>query len=167
VARGDLGVEMALEKAPFIQKSIIRRARAQGRFVITATQMLESMIEHSTPTRAEVSDIANAIHDGTDAVMLSAETSTGRYPIEPEPAIPEIVTRVAWRASVLAGAAALVVFTTSGGTARSIARYRASVPVFAFTPMVSVARQLSVIYGVRAIEAPVLEGSTDMMKIHR
>ena len=82
VARGDLGVEMALEKVPAIQKTIIEKARACGKFAITATQMLESMIENPLPTRAEVSDVANAIHDGTSAVMLSAETSAGKHPID-------------------------------------------------------------------------------------
>src|SRR6202035_5580210 len=82
VARGDLGVEMSLEMVPPIQKRLIRQARRRNRFVITATQMLESMIENATPTRAEVSGVANAIYDGSDAVMLSAETSVGKYPIE-------------------------------------------------------------------------------------
>ena len=171
VARGDLGVEVALEKVPFIQKRIIERARAKGKFVITATQMLESMIEHSSPTRAEVSDVANAICDGTDAVMLSAETSTGRYPElaarmmariaeeteswlgpqgSPEPLPPltpsnaEIIADAAYHAARSAGVAAIVVFTTSGASARLISRFRPPVPIFAFTQNECVARQLSV-----------------------
>ena len=188
VARGDLGVEMALEKVPFIQKSIIERARAKGHFAITATQMLESMIENPYPTRAEVSDVANAIFDGTDCVMLSAETSVGKYPVEtvkmmrriareaeatippwrksdlaPAAAThPEIVADAAYRASRIMNAAAIVVFTSSGYSARLVSRYRPPVPIYAFTPSLVVARQLSAIYGIRAVEAPVL-GSTDEM----
>jgi pyruvate kinase len=186
VARGDLGVEMALEKVPFIQKSIIRRARARGRFVITATQMLETMIENPSPTRAEVSDIANAIHDGTDAVMLSAETSVGQHPVaavkvmgrvareaeatlppervpDPGASVAEIVAHAAWRAASLCGAAAIVVFTTTGATARLIARFRAAQPVFAFSPSEEVARRLSLIFGARAIEAPLLQSTDEML----
>ena len=152
VARGDLGVETALEKVPRIQKSIIRRARRKGRFVITATQMLESMIEHSTPTRAEVSDVANAIYDGTDAVMLSAETSVGKYPggggarswrasprnrrtrcarratrtrrIRRSRPSAEILADAAYHAARDSGAAAIVVFTSTGSSARLVSRYR-------------------------------------------
>jgi len=189
VARGDLGVELALEKVPFIQKRIIERARAKGKFVITATQMLESMIEHSSPTRAEVSDVANAICDGTDAVMLSAETSTGRYPglavrmmariaeeTErwlapqgfPEPLPPltpsnaEVIADVAYHAARSAGAAAIVVFTSSGASARLISRFRPPVPIYAFTQNECVARQLSVSFGVEPILAPDVK-STDQM----
>ncbi len=189
VARGDLGVEIALEKVPFIQKSIIERARARGKFVITATQMLESMIENSTPTRAEVSDIANAIYDGTDAVMLSAETSAGKYPVEavkvmarvateaeatigaarfseapksPRTTTPEIVADLAFRAARQMNAAAIVVFTSTGSSARLVSRYRPSVPIFAFTESETVARQLAPIYGANAIVAPLL-ASTDAM----
>jgi pyruvate kinase len=187
VARGDLGVEMALERVPFIQKAIIERARRRGRFVITATQMLESMVDSAVPTRAEVSDVANAIYDGTDAVMLSAETSAGRYPVEaarwmariaeetdsrlkgrgfqplphPErPTPPEIVADAASRAAEIAQPAAIVVLTASGHTARLVARCRPPVPILAFTRSGRVVRQLSVVYGVRALEAPPLE-STD------
>jgi pyruvate kinase len=189
VARGDLGVEMAIEKVPAIQKTIIQRARSMGKFVITATQMLESMIENSFPTRAEVSDIANAIYDGTDAVMLSAETSTGKHPVEAasvmdkiaieteanlryrgyqelppmaNPTHSEIIADAAYRAGRYLGVAAIVVFTASGGTARLISRFRPPVPIYAFTPYEEAARQLSMIYGVVPIVVP-NAGSTDEM----
>jgi pyruvate kinase len=189
VARGDLGVELALEKVPFIQKRIIERARAKGKFVITATQMLESMIEHSSPTRAEVSDVANAICDGTDAVMLSAETSTGRYPLPaarmmariaeeterwlrpqgfPEPLPPltpsnaEIIADAAYHAARSAGVAAIVVFTSSGASARLISRFRPPVPIYAFTQNECIARQLSISFGVEPILAPDVT-TTDQM----
>ena len=189
VARGDLGVEMALEKVPAIQKGIIEKARQRGRFVITATQMLESMIENPLPTRAEVSDVANAIYDGTSAVMLSAETSAGKHPIEAvtvmakialetdcslrsqgfqkvnlevNASIPQIIADVAYHAARSAGVVALAVGTSSGATARLLARYRQPVPIFAFTSTDAVARQLSVIYGVDAIVAPAMH-STDQM----
>ena len=192
VARGDLGVEMAVEKVPAIQKAIIERARDRNRFVITATQMLESMIENVMPTRAEVSDVANAIYDGTSAVMLSAETSAGKYPVEAvrvmariacetelalkdkgyiEPAtpqessIPEIISFAAYRCARTAGVAALAVGTTSGASARALARFRPPVPIYAFTSTENVARQLSTAYGVHAILAPEMQ-STDQMLHH-
>ncbi len=189
VARGDLGVEMAPERVPAIQKAIIARARQRGKFVITATQMLESMIEHTVPTRAEVSDVANAIYDGTSAVMLSAETSSGKHPVESvrvmdriaceteaelrklgfpdiwregDQSIPEIVAAVAYHAARSAGVVALAVGTTSGASARLLARYRPPVPIYAFTSSEAVARQLSIIHGVNPIISPVME-STDKM----
>lgn len=189
VARGDLGVEMAIEKVPAIQKTIIQRARSMGKFVITATQMLESMIENASPTRAEVSDIANAIYDGTDAVMLSAETSTGKFPVEAasvmdriaaetetnlryrgyqelpamaNPSHAEIIADAAYRAGRYLGVVAIVVFTASGATARLISRFWPQVPVYAFTAHPESARQLSLIYGVTAIVVPGA-GSTDEM----
>ncbi len=190
VARGDLGVEMALEKVPFIQKRIIEQARAKGKFVITATQMLESMIEHPTPTRAEVSDVANAICDGTDAVMLSAETASGKYPgkavrmmtriadetegwlnprgfQEPLPPLTpsnaEIIADAAYRAARSAGVAAIVVFTSSGASARLISRLRPPVPIYAFTQSESVARQLTISFGVTPILAPDAQSTEQML----
>ena len=190
VARGDLGVETALEKVPRIQKSIIRRARRKGRFVITATQMLESMIENPTPTRAEVSDVANAIYDGTDAVMLSAETSVGKYPVEavrfmariaaeadssirnkgyqepphgPNPSNADILADAAHHAARESGAAAIVVFTSRGSSARLVSRYRPPVGVYAITPHDTTARQLSVSYGVIALLAPDVSSTDEML----
>ncbi len=189
VARGDLGIEVALEKVPFIQKSIIRKARLAGKFVITATQMLESMIQHANPTRAEVSDVANAIYDGTDAVMLSGETAAGRYPVEAarmmdriaaeaeaslrqrgqrelplldESSTAEIVADAAVRATKTANAKAIVVFTARGASARNVARYRPAVPIYAFTPTPEGARQMSLIYGAHPLVAENV-GSTDEM----
>jgi pyruvate kinase len=190
VARGDLGVELSLEKVPRIQKSIIRRARRKGRFVITATQMLESMIEHSTPTRAEVSDVANAIYDGTDAVMLSAETSIGKYPVEAvsviariagetetslrnkgyqdpphsaDPSSAEILADAAYHAACASRAAAIVVFTSTGSSARLVSRYRPPVSIYAITPHDTTARQLAVNYGVIPILAPDVSSTDEML----
>jgi len=189
VARGDLGVEMDLARVPSIQKSIIERARWHNRFVITATQMLESMIESSVPTRAEVSDVANAIYDGTDAIMLSAETSVGKFPIDavrmmakismevesnprfdllrkpphrPNPSYGEIIADMAFHAARAGKVQAIVVFTSSGYSARLIARYRPTEPIFAFTHNDETARKLAPVFGVH----PVLEehaGTTDEM----
>jgi pyruvate kinase len=190
VARGDLGVETALEKVPRIQKAIIRRARKKGRFVITATQMLESMISSPVPTRAEVSDVANAIYDGTDAVMLSAETSVGKYPVEAvrmmsriasesedsirnrgyvdpphatEPGNPEILADAAYHAARDSAAAAIVVFTSTGSSARLVSRYRPPVGIYAITPHEETARQLSINYGVNPLLAPSVSSTDEML----
>jgi pyruvate kinase len=174
---------MALEKVPFIQKRIIERARDHGKFVITATQMLESMVEAPVPTRAEVSDVANAIYDGTDAVMLSAETSMGKYPVEAvrmmasiareaeitardegfkrlrrdehhTPSWAETMAETAYRCAREQGAVAIIVFTVSGSSAQPVARTRPPVPIYAFTKNAEVARQLSILYGVVPILTP-------------
>jgi pyruvate kinase len=189
VARGDLGVEVALEHVPHIQKGIIDKARQRGRFVITATQMLESMIECAVPTRAEVSDVANAVYDGTDAIMLSAETASGRYPVEAvrtmseiacatethavllspplleaaHPGHREIIADGACRAAGMAGVKAIAVFTVSGSSAFLIASRRPPVPVFAFTTTEGIARQLSVWYAITPVVAPELHTVDQML----
>jgi pyruvate kinase len=188
IARGDLGVELALERVPFIQKSIIQRARRLGKFVITATQMLESMMERPYPTRAEVSDVANAIYDGTDAVMLSGETAAGNYPLEAarmmeriaaesemsvhflelaqreNPTQADVVADAAYRAAQAVNAQAIVVFTATGSTARLVSRFRPPVPIFAFTPKDTTARQLQVSFGVRAVIAPDTCSTDEMLR---
>jgi pyruvate kinase len=178
VARGDLGVEIPPEEVPAIQKDIIRRANARALPVIVATQMLNSMIEHPRPTRAEASDVANAIFDGTDAVMLSGETASGRYPIESvqmmerivlaaessmrqsfgrigsgEPLkipadFPDVTCGIACRAARESGASLVVVFTLTGTTARLLSHYRPGVPIIAFSPNQEVRRRLALLWGV-------------------
>ena len=173
VARGDLGVEMSPERVPVVQKMIIARARELRRPVITATQMLESMTENPRPTRAEASDVANAIFDGSDAVMLSAETATGKYPVEsvsmmariveeaessvsefPRPAqqeqlkVPGTVAELVCHGSRELHIKVIAVFTHSGFTARLISRYRPLVPIVAFSPEQETRRRLGLIWGV-------------------
>lgn len=173
VARGDLGVEMSPERVPVVQKQIIQRAREFRRPVITATQMLESMTENPRPTRAEASDVANAIYDGSDAVMLSAETASGKYPVEavgmmariieaaegsirefsrPAPQerlkVAETVAELVCHASRELHMRCIVVFTHSGFTARLISRYRPQVPIIALTPEPETLRRMALIWGV-------------------
>lgn len=175
VARGDLGVEMPLAQVPLLQKEIIKQANQQRRYVITATQMLESMMEHSRPTRAEASDVANAIFDGTDAVMLSGETAAGKYPEEAlttmaeiastaesspllrraellkspqQDSIPDAVAQAAVQAGERLQARAIVAFTQSGATALFVSKYRPSIPIIAFTPHEEVCRRMKLFWGV-------------------
>ena len=172
VARGDLGVEAGVERVPLIQKEVIRRSGAQGKLVITATQMLESMIEQPEPTRAEASDIANAILDGTSAVMLSGETTVGRYPVEaveamasiaieaergfpvsvdvrsPTSSRPEAVMQAAVHLAQQVDAVALIVSTVSGGAVRAAAKYRPRLRVIALSEDERVRRQLALEWGV-------------------
>jgi pyruvate kinase len=183
VARGDLGVEVPTEEVPLMQKRMIERANAMGKPVITATQMLESMITKPRPTRAEASDVANAIMDGTDAIMLSAESAAGQYPIEAVRTMATIAKRTEEalnHADILArkgrfgrmdsvteaishatvttaidlGAAAIVSATRSGFTARMVAKYRPACPIIAVTPDEAVARKLRLVYGVVPVIKP-------------
>jgi pyruvate kinase len=190
VARGDLGVEVPLEAVPLVQKRAIKLAKRNAKPVIVATQMLESMISASRPTRAEASDVANAILDGSDAVMLSGETSVGAYPVETVRTMSRIVTaaeedmlarglppltestkphtqggavaRAAAEIGDFLDASLLVAFTKSGDTVRRLSRYRSPIPVIAFTPDRSTCNQLSLTWGVEAYVVPTVD-STDAM----
>ncbi len=180
VARGDLGVEMAPEKVPVIQKHVIRRAAVWRKPVITATQMLESMIENPRPTRAEASDVANAIFDGSDSVMLSAETASGRYPREAVAMMSRIVVEAESNmgeftlprrrrdrhglsvaetiCESIAHAAedlpmgAIAVFTETGNTARMISKYRPQAAIYAFTHNSAVAQRTNLYWGVHPMK---------------
>lgn len=185
IARGDLGLEIPTEEVPLAQKRIIAEANAAGKPVITATQMLESMIHNPRPTRAEASDVANAIFDGTDALMLSGETAVGRYPVEAvsvmariamraEEAVPyteflrrhqasakhsvtDAISFATCSAAEDLGAAAIITATQTGYTARMVAKYRPRPPVIAVTPHEKVVRRLNLVWGV----LPLLVGSTE------
>jgi pyruvate kinase len=193
VARGDLGVEVPPEKVPAIQKHIIRRAAAHRKPVITATQMLESMIENPRPTRAEVSDVANAVYDGTDAVMLSGESAVGKYPVAAVSMMARIVTeaelhikldehtapreRVAHLsiAETICEATAhaaddldlrgIALFTESGSTARQLSKYHPSAPIFALSPIEVTINRLNLLWGTTPIRCPKVNSTEALVDV--
>ncbi len=193
IARGDLGVEMGPEVVPILQKRIILAANRRRKLVITATQMLESMTEHPRPTRAEASDVANAVFDGTDAVMLSAETAAGRYPVESvrvmdrivraaeegaEPGVvqladqaphaagsfPEAMCAAACSAVAGTRADAVVVFSESGATARLMSKQRPAASVVAFTPSDLIRRRMAMYWGVVPLTMPRIEQTDERVE---
>lgn len=178
VARGDLGVELPAEDVPILQKRLIATSNRLGIPVITATQMLDSMVSNPRPTRAEVSDVANAILDGTDAVMLSNETAVGKYPVEavatmariatrieqeqalaavppsykdPQRSIPNAISQAVSQIAEQLGASAIMTLTKTGSTARNVSKFRPQIPILAVTPHVDVARQLQLVWGVKPL----------------
>lgn len=190
VARGDLGVEIPIENVPAVQKMIIEKCNKAGKPVVTATQMLDSMIRNPRPTRAEVSDVANAILDGTDAIMLSGESANGSYPVEAVqtmakiaretekqlsykvavsqatnhvPAIAGVISRAACNAANELQASAIVSSTQSGATAKRLSQCRPECPIIAVTPSETVAKQLAFSWGVYPIVADKVESTDEMM----
>jgi len=189
VARGDLGVELPLEEVPLVQKRAIEIARRNAKPVIVATQVLESMIENSRPTRAEASDCANAVLDGADAIMLSGETSVGKWPIEAVRTMAKIiesteehgldrvaelgtkphttggaVTAAAAEIGDLLGAKYLVTFTTSGDSAKRLSRIRSKLPMLAFTPNASTRSQLALTWGIETFKVPMAKHTDQMAR---
>ncbi|MHA6719646.1 pyruvate kinase [Sphingomonas sp. RS6] len=191
VARGDLGVELPPQSVPPLQKRIVETARRLGRPVIVATQMLESMIESPSPTRAEVSDVATAVYDGADAIMLSAESAAGKWPVEsvsmmnsiadaverdpahgdrvhftvtkPDPTTADALAEAAKNIAATVSAAAIICFTSSGSTARRIARERPSVPILVLTPERETARRLGLLWGTHAVNTRDVESFEEMV----
>jgi pyruvate kinase len=191
VARGDLGVEMPPEDVPSVQKHVVHACRAAGKPVIVATQMLESMITAPTPTRAEASDVATAVYEGADAVMLSAETAAGRYPlesvaimdriarrveadplyyqglegirIEHEHTGPDAISAAACQVAGTVGAAAIVSYTTSGATALRAARERPAAPLLVLTSRLETARRLALLWGAHCVHTSDVKNFNDMV----
>jgi len=188
VARGDLGVELPLDQVPLVQKRAVQLCREQAKPVIVATQMLDSMIENSRPTRAEASDVANAVLDGTDAVMLSGETSVGRYPVLTVATMARIIatteggsfdvprlqhdprtrggaiTVAASNIATATGAKALVAFSQTGDTVRRLSRLHCKLPLLAFTPVAAARDQLALSWGVETFLVPFVEHTDDMFR---
>jgi pyruvate kinase len=188
VARGDLGVELPLEEVPLVQKRAIQMARENAKPVIVATQMLDSMIENSRPTRAEASDVANAVLDGADALMLSGETSVGKHPLEAVKTMARIIVAVEQNSTaapplthvprtkrgVISYAArdigerldakALVAFTQSGDTVRRLARLHTPLPLLAFTDLPEVRSQLALTWGTETFIVPHMQSTDGMIR---
>src|SRR5262249_13476580 len=192
VARGDLGVEMPPEDVPSVQKQVVHACRVAGKPVIVATQMLESMVASPTPTRAEASDVATAVYEGADAVMLSAETAAGRYPIESvaimnriacrvqedplyysmlestriehEHTAPDAISAAACQVARLVDAAAIVSYTTSGATALRAARERPEAPILVLTSNLGTARRLAVLWGAHCVHTSDVKSFGDMVQ---
>ena len=191
VARGDMGVEIPIQKVPIIQKMIIKKCNVAGKTVITATQMLDSMIRNSLPTRAEASDICNAIFDGTDAIMLSGESASGNFPIEAattmskiaqeaeayldyntltarlrEPSLTDYAAAISYsacRTSNILNAKAIVAATKSGATARLLSRYRSKAPIIAITPYEEVRRSLSLNFGILPVHCEMFNTTDEIL----
>jgi pyruvate kinase len=192
VARGDLGVEMPPEDVPSVQRQIVRVCRIKGKPVVIATQMLESMISAPTPTRAEASDVATAVYEGADAVMLSAETAAGAYPVEavemmdrivvrverdpryrrimdvehpdPEATPADAITAAARQVAATISAAAIVTYTTSGSTSLRAARERPDAPILCLTPNLSTARRLAIAWGVHCVHTEDVKSVAEMVE---
>lgn len=192
VARGDLGVEMPIERVPGLQKEITRKARAAGKPVVVATQMLESMISSPVPTRAEVSDVATAVFDGADAIMLSAESAVGQFPIEavqmmdriaiqvendpgynvlvhtmptvPQPTDADAIAAAVRRIADTLQLSAIICYTATGSTALRVARERPGLPVIGLTPVLATGRKLSVVWGIHSVLTSDPENLADMVR---